>query len=588
MFSRPNRHLALTRLFLMLAVTLSASTAAIFASSLDVKTSSNFTGAYGLEVDLSSGGVAYVEDQSPASEARYRVRFYVDPSSLTGCASDCSVSIFEAYSSNGGKPFDVRLRKQAAGFFVQFNVADTSGAFNPKWPIDEKGWAAIEIDWQAASTTVASDGAIDFWIDGSPRSGYTNISWGADNDIDYVRLGNPGVNTFGSGSVDIDDFESRRNAFIGIITDQPLAPPALVAPSGSISDTTPTLRWNAVPGATAYQVYVYNITTSTFIASPVVTGTTYTTVGLNQNHDYRWRVRSQSDGGFGPTSAWTNFTYGASSPPQIPGTIAPQGTITDPTPTFTWNAANGADRYQIYLQNLNTGQYVDTTSTITGTSYTSAALNTNHAYRWRLRAYNSAGWSGLSTWKNFDYVSGPPPTPSQIGPQGSQNTNPPTFTWTSSNTNRYQIYIQNITLNQYVDTTSTIPGTSYTPAALNNNYSYRWRVRAYNSAGWSNVGAWMNFDFFTSPPATPTPVAPTGSTSSPPTYTWNAVSQATRYQIYVQQTFGSNNIVESPSLLTGTSYQGTSLASGTYRWRIRAYNPAGWSSTSSWVNFSVP
>ena len=573
-----------------LAVLLLALVVAVpgFASDLDVNTNSSFTGTYGLEVDLSSGGSAYVQDDTPAAESRYRVRFYVDPSSLAGCGSDCSVSVFEAFSSNGGKTFDVRLRKQPSGFFLQFQIVSASGTFNPKWAINETGWTAVEVDWQAASSTSSSDGGIDFWINGTARSGYSNLGWSADNDIDSVRLGNPGVNTFGAGTVDIDDFESRRDSFIGIITDQPLAAPALVTPTGSITDTTPTLRWNAVPGATSYQVYVYNLNTSTFIASPTVTGTTYTTVGLNQNHDYRWRVRTQSDGGFGPTSSWNNFTYGASSPPPIPGTIAPLGSITDSTPTFAWNASNGADRYQIYLQDLTSGSYIDTTSSITSTSYTSAVLDTNHAYRWRLRAYNSAGWSGLSNWKNFDYVSGPPPTPSQLAPFGTLTQNPPTFTWTLAATaNRYQIYIQNITLSTFIDTTSTIPGTSYTPAAIDPDYSYRWRIRAYNSAGWSNVGGWSNFDFFVNPPATPTPLMPNSSTSSPPTYTWNAVPQATRYQIYVQD-LSDSSFVETPSLLTGTSYNGVALSSGSYRWRIRAYNPAGWSSTSSWVNFSVP
>ncbi len=468
----------------------------LVASDLDVKTNANFTGTYGLEVSLDTPGVAYVQDDTPSNEVQYNARFYVDPTMLNGCPTDCAVAIFQAFSSSNGSPFEARLRRNSQGFFVQFRITTDTTTFYPKWQIPGKGWSAVEVEWTAASSSSTADGAIDFWINGNGVSGFANLPWGQDNNIDYVRLGNPGLNTFSGGEIKFDDFESRRGAYIGLITDQPLAPPVPTYPKGSITDSTPRLNWTNVPGATEYQTWVKSVNSNSIVVNQRTTASNFTTSALNTNHNYLWRVRTRSNGGWGPMSPWLAFGYGPASPPPQPTALGPSGTISDPTPDLTWTASTGATRYQIYIRDLDTNTYLDNNNQITATSYNVGPLDTSHSYQWRVRAYNSAGWSSMTPWMYFNYLTGPPAAPVIIGP--------------------------------------------------------------------------------------------TGSTSSPPTYSWNAASGATRYQVYVQPAAGGGNI-ENPNQITNTSYTGTPLSSGSYRWRVRGYNSAfGWGPMSPWQTFSIP
>jgi subtilisin-like proprotein convertase family protein/uncharacterized protein YvpB len=67
------------------------------------------------------------------------------------------------------------------------------------------------------------------------------------------------------------------------------------SPGPVISDTTPTLQWNSVAGATSYDFGVRDLTAS---GQPLVvdiddyTSTSYTTASLTQGHQYRWNVQA--------------------------------------------------------------------------------------------------------------------------------------------------------------------------------------------------------------------------------------------------------------------------------------------------------
>jgi hypothetical protein len=82
------------------------------------------------------------------------------------------------------------------------------------------------------------------------------------------------------------------------ITIKPLLPvaPVLVSPASgsSVSITTPTFNWNAVPDATSYEIQVDN--SSTF-SSPEASGSvaaTWFTSGYLPNGTYYWRVRAKN------------------------------------------------------------------------------------------------------------------------------------------------------------------------------------------------------------------------------------------------------------------------------------------------------
>jgi hypothetical protein len=100
--------------------------------------------------------------------------------------------------------------------------------------------------------------------------------------------------------------------------------------------------------------------------------------------------------------------------------------------------------------------------------------------------------------------------------------------------------------------------------------------------------------FNTTLPGAATLSTPNGVTTNNPTYTWNKVSEATWYYIYVQGPSGyvftqwysaANACVGSTCSVVGAT---PGLASGQYRWWIQTWNNVGYGPWSSGLNFSVP
>jgi len=94
---------------------------------------------------------------------------------------------------------------------------------------------------------------------------------------------------------------------------QKLERPVPVSPSGTITDPTPTYKWNRVPGATKYNIVVYEGTTSIYggvFTSGICNATTCSVTPSNvlTAGNYKWRVRAYIGSSWKSFSAWKTFT----------------------------------------------------------------------------------------------------------------------------------------------------------------------------------------------------------------------------------------------------------------------------------------
>jgi predicted phage tail protein len=213
-----------------------------------------------------------------------------------------------------------------------------------------------------------------------------------------------------------------------------------------------------------------------------VPGTSYIAAApLLVGHSYQWWVRAVTAGGM--SSLWSSasvFTEVAA------GTPAPIGPVsTGPRDaTFLWKAAAGADHYDLWVDDLTTGQsQVIRNQTIAGTSFQPAGLlRLGDAYRWWVRAINASGAAGSwSPASDFAVVAFPAPSLiSAAGPAAA-----PTFTWTAvAAANHYDLWVDDLTSGQsQVVRATNIAGTSFLSGPLTPGHIYRWWVRAIDNAG---------------------------------------------------------------------------------------------------------
>jgi hypothetical protein len=181
----------------------------------------------GAQVSVTAGDAtaAFVQDNSPASEATYRARFYVNLRTLQMQSGD-EFDLFAAY--NGTDPVPpatsgnavLRLVVRQTGGTRQLSMfarLNSGTELEMSAPVTlANGWRSIEIDWAAATAPGANNGRLGLWVDGAAKT--TGLG-SLNNDtlaINYVRWGAvAGLDAGTSGTFRLDDFASQRSGYIG-------------------------------------------------------------------------------------------------------------------------------------------------------------------------------------------------------------------------------------------------------------------------------------------------------------------------------------------------------------------------------------
>jgi inhibitor of cysteine peptidase len=197
-------------------------------------------------------------------------------------------------------------------------------------------------------------------------------------------------------------------------TNNPPAPiPTLLAPAGTITDTTPTYKWSKVTGATQYQYQLFQGATLIYtktVASGACGATTNcvnTPANVLPYAAYTWKARAFVGGVWKAFSAAKAFTI-----TNIPTPLTPVGAVTDTTPTYTFSKIAGATQYQYQLFKGATLIYTKAvTAAACGATTNCVNTPTNvltaGAYTWKVRAMLGGVWKAFSAAKAFTIISGP-------------------------------------------------------------------------------------------------------------------------------------------------------------------------------------
>ncbi|MHB8107450.1 MAG: RHS repeat-associated core domain-containing protein [Candidatus Cryosericum sp.] len=200
----------------------------------------------------------------------------------------------------------------------------------------------------------------------------------------------------------------------------------------------PTLRWNAVTGASSYTVQISQ--DSTFgvglITTQTTTGTSFAAPTLGNSTTYWWRVSATNAAGTSPWSpAWSFLTPSAAGAPVLvsPGNGS---AVTTLTPGFMWNAYPGASSYLFQLSASPSFAGFLVSSTTGGNTWSSTpTLTTATSYYWRVQVTMPGGatvW--YDTWTFHTRGSMPvqlPVTPVLLSPANGTTVGSltPTLAW---------------------------------------------------------------------------------------------------------------------------------------------------------------
>lgn len=179
--------------------------------------------------------------------------------------------------------------------------------------------------------------------------------------------------------------------------------------AGNITDSTATLSWAAVAGASKYTIEIQdeqNIP-STFHIETSVSGTAYNVAGLKPGVLYKFKVRTRCGSDKSDWSDWVFFKAGSggsgggSGPCGVPAGLT--ASIKGDSALLSWNAVNGAAKYTVEIEDeQNTPSTFHIEATVSGTSYIVNGLKAGVSYKFKVRSSCSGGDSDWSAWMFFN------------------------------------------------------------------------------------------------------------------------------------------------------------------------------------------
>jgi ELWxxDGT repeat protein len=187
---------------------------------LSVQPGAALHGALGLAANVDDTASLFVVDESPDNELHYRARFRLDPNGFDPGEANgkLRVRVFIAFEEDPALRLVTLVLRRVAGQYAlmgRVRLDDGTRAQTGFFNITDQPHM-VELDWRWSEGASANSGSFELWIDEVPVSNLTGLDNSASL-IDFVRLGAMTVKPGASGTLYFDDFESRRERYIGYL-----------------------------------------------------------------------------------------------------------------------------------------------------------------------------------------------------------------------------------------------------------------------------------------------------------------------------------------------------------------------------------
>ena len=392
--------------------------------------------------------------------------------------------------------------------------------------------------------------------------------------------------TFDIAAVNDTDFDGAQVVSIGGTADGYISvsgdvtvvdhePPVLTGPDRQQDTSRPEVTWDAVEGVTRYHLRIDSITTgeSGVINEMALPGdsTSFTPQTLLPLGKYRARLRYyDAQERLGP---WSDYqVFFVRTPPTF---TSPEAISQSNPPNFEWTAIVDADRYELLVRDLVTGERVINERNLTGTNFTPATLPQS-SYEAQVRAIGTTGFKGNYGTLRFSILD----APVILTPEsGSTWDTQPTITWTESEgATHYDVRIHDLTMGQEgrnIVRNRFVVGTEFTPdIEFQLRHKYRIYVSAFSAEGlrsrWSeNVTITIGDRPRFLAPGNQAEVDPF------PVFRWTEVVDTKRYDFRIREVGRNSNLVRARNVQSTAYSHSTALESGTYRAWVRSVSVLG-------------
>ena len=284
--------------------------------------------------------------------------------------------------------------------------------------------------------------------------------------------------------------------------------------------------------------------------------------GQSFYYNYGWRDMVESMGGNVRIKAYTDDVQ--IQKPSAPSGLSVSNTIA--SLTLKWNAVKDATGYEIYRAGTD-GKYSKIT-TVTSTSYVDTNVKNNTQYSYKIKAYNAAGTSAFSTAASLKKTQ---ISVSNLKADATGSKVQLSWTGVVTGAEGYVIY-RRTEGGSYTEIGRT-SGNTYSNT-ISAGIKYYYAVAVYSGSRTEDKCPEVGVMYLAAPSG-----LSVSNTIASLTLKWNAVKDATGYEIYRAGTDGKYSKI---TTVTSTSYVDTNVKNNTqYSYKIKAYNAAGTSAFST-------
>ncbi len=348
------------------------------------------------------------------------------------------------------------------------------------------------------------------------------------------------------------------------------------AQTGNNEKGKPTVKWNALIGATGYEVYRSESAEGPFVKAFTTKGTTYTNTAAVVGNTYYYYVKAiMADGKERSTAVVSReCVYPQENFELLTGHNA------EGKPTLSWTRVYDADHYEVYRANSEDGNYVMVFSTA-GRTYTHVSSAVGKVYYYKLKIVMSDGSATFSGVVTNSHTGTDVTFEIQTG---NNEDGKPRLSWQKiTNAVSYEVYRSDAadgTFEKVFDT----KGTSYTNtgAVVGNTYYYKVKVILANGMeDESHVVAIACLI-----PAVDFEIVTGFNDAGKPKLSWNKIVGAEHYEVY--RATSEDGAFTMTFSTKGTSYTNTSAQAGnTYYYKVKVYLVDGTDETSEVITVSV-
>ncbi|HQZ68915.1 MAG TPA: sulfatase-like hydrolase/transferase [Planctomycetaceae bacterium] len=259
--------------------------------------------------------------------------------------------------------------------------------------------------------------------------------------------------------------------------------PVVTGPAAQNVTARPMITWNSVPDAHSYDVWISRKAETSVYRRQTVSATSFTPSTDLDLGEYRVWVQ-----GIFSDESRTGWSYARNfNVAPRPVVTGPTGLVVTSTPTITWSTVTGATRYDLWVNNVTTGQQqVVRNQNIAATQFKVGQPLPLGNYNAWVQAINSASFRGSWGYATRFTIATPPVLQTPIN--NLITNRQPAFSWTAvAGASRYDLWVRNLTTGEdHVVRESNLATTSFTPAQPLPPASYIWWVRALGDKGVSS------------------------------------------------------------------------------------------------------